>query len=245
MNYKEELKLLKKNEEYVYCIHYACEFLNDENANISPRITCIVIVSFKDKKSNEFSIGTTAEKLDISKDDINTNLDLLEKEMLKEYFNFLDLNKNSFWLHWNMNTKNYGFEAIEHRYEVLTKEKAPIQIENHNKKSLSFIIINKYGKEYVNEPYMYNLMKITSRHRDILNGKDEVLEFHTQNYNKLYKSTLAKAWWIKNIYYELQANKLKLNIGIGNKIGILLENPYIKLALAIVAIAGLVLAFKS
>lgn len=244
MGYKEDLKLLKSNEKEVYCIHYACEFLNDENEGISPRITCISIVSLKNDKNYEFSIGSYAEKLNINKEDIQENLNEIEKVMLDDYFSFLEERKTSYWLHWNMNTKNYGFEAIEHRYEVLNKSKEPFRLESENKVSLSNILTQKYGKDYTEEPYMYNLMKITSRHRDVLGGRDEVDAFHKKKFRTLYKSTIAKVWWIRNIYYEIKNNELDKKLDFKNsKLEKIVHHPYMTVFIIVLTVVGLIIGY--
>ncbi len=230
MSTNEILKYLEKNEERLFVIHYSCENLNDNNQNYSPRITSIAVIHLKSYTTHSFSLHLIAEELDIKRDDITSKYNDIEKQMLEKFYDFVKNLQNPLWLHWNMSNINFGFEAIAHRYKVLTKKDAPT-IQDTSKYNLSWMILQIYGKDCVDNPRMPNLMDLNGgRPRDVLLGEDEVKAFQNQEYIKLHKSTMSKANWFESMYYKLQKRKIKTTrTNWMNRLNTFLEHPYIKL----------------
>jgi hypothetical protein len=185
---------------------------------------------------HSFSIHLIAEINKIPRNDIHDHYDELEKEMLAQFFAFLSDNDGSFWLHWNMSNINYGFEALIHRYKVLSGADGK-RIPDSKKFNLSSLILSKYGKNCVEHPRMPSFMKLNDgEHRDYLAGKEEVDAFADKEYVKLHKSTMSKAYWFQHMYYLLQKNKVNVhNKNWGNKVNTFLERPTVK-ALGFVAV---------
>jgi len=155
-----------------------------------------------------FSIHMYAEKEKIDRVDIDTNYDKLEALMLEDYFEYVRNHHNAYWLHWNMTNINYGFEALAHRYEVLTGKRAPI-IEDIKRFNLSTMILAVYGRDCVEHPRMRRLMELNGGiDRDYLEGKDEVEAFNNKEYLKLHKSTMHKAYWFSHMLHLLKMNKI-------------------------------------
>lgn len=230
MNAKEKLKILKNNEQNLFIVHYSCQNLNDNNENYSPRITSIAVFHVGSETMHSFSIHLIAEIKDIDRNSINEHYDSLENEMLKQFFNFISENNDGLWLHWNMSNINYGFEALAHRYKVLSKLEAK-KIPDSKRYNLSTLILSLYGKNCIDHPRMKNLMKLNGgEHRDNLSGKEEVDAFTAKEYIKLHKSTMSKVYWFHQIYLLLQKNKVKVhNKNWGYKINHFLELPTVKI----------------
>jgi hypothetical protein len=107
-----------------------------------------------------------------------------------------------------MTNINFGFEALEHRYRVLT-EKLPPKVEDSKKYNVSSLVSEMYGKDYVNHPKMPNLMELNGgKTRDVLTGAEEVDAFVRKEYIKLHKSTMSKVYFFKSVFHKLQYNKL-------------------------------------
>jgi|TARA_Y100001968_G_C19366293_1_gene722686 hypothetical protein len=156
--------------------------------------------------------------------------------MLAQFFSFISENDGCFWLHWNMSNINYGFEALIHRYKVLSGEDGK-RIPDSKKFNLSSLILSIYGKNCVEHPRMASFMKLNDgEHRDGLTGKEEVDAFAAKEYVKLHKSTMCKAYWFQHMYYLLQRNKVIVhNKNWGTKVNTFLERPTVK-ALGFVAV---------
>ncbi|EHD20385.1 MULTISPECIES: hypothetical protein [Brenneria] len=229
MSAKDTLKLLKSNENNLFIIHYSCENLNDNNENYSPRITSIAVLHVGSSTMHSFSIHLIAEVKKINREDIHEHYDTLEGEMLKQFFGFVSENDDAYWLHWNMTNINYGFQALAHRYKVLTQQDSK-RIPDTKKYNLSALILSIYGKDCVNHPRMASFMKLNNgEHRDNLSGKDEVAAFSAKEYVKLHKSTMSKVYWFQHMYFLLQQNKVKVhNKNWGYKVNHFLEKPNVK-----------------
>jgi len=214
---KDKLKTLEKNEQSLFIVHYSCQNLNDNNENYSPRITSIAVLHVGSSTMHSFSIHLIAEIKGIARDSIHEHYDELECEMLKQFFDFVAENDNAFWLHWNMTNINFGFEALAHRYKVLSK--------------CSALILSVYGKNCVEHPRMQSFMRLNGgEHRDYLSGKDEVDAFADKEYVKLHKSTMSKVYWFQRMYFLLQQNKVKVhNKSWSNKVNCFLERPIVKI----------------
>lgn len=205
----KKLKHLIQNESKILFIHYSCQNFTDENQELSPRITSIAVLFNNGHILKNFSIHYTAEILHIDRNDIENKYNDIEKEMLSDFFKFAESQYDYIWLHWNMSNIYYGFEALEHRYKVLTGKDA-YKICEENKYNLSMLILNRYGKNCVDDPKMYNLMNLNGGiHRDFLSGANEVKAFENKEYLKMHKSTMCKVYWFSFIFYRLIKNKIK------------------------------------
>jgi hypothetical protein len=97
-----------------------------------------------------FSIHLAAEGKKIPIAELSEQYNNLEKGMLKEYFEFLTSRQDASLLHWNMRDANYGFVAIEHRFQVLNGN--PFVVPDQNKIDLSRLLVDIYGKAYAGHP---------------------------------------------------------------------------------------------
>ena len=204
-----EITNLRNQQARICVVHYSCENLGDSNQGLSPRITSIAVLDFSSKMMHSFSIHLIAEIKGVSRDQIPSNYDDLEREMLLAFDKFISEKSNAIWLHWNMSNINFGFEAIEHRFKVLTKQEAK-KIADSNRKNLSSLIVGKYGDNCVDHPRMENLMKLNGGvSRDFLSGEVEVAAFSNKEYLKLHKSTMSKVYWFTHMIELLMAGKVK------------------------------------
>jgi hypothetical protein len=179
---------------------------------------------------HSFSMHLVAETMGIDRTEIHNHYDAIEARMLQDFYDFIGSNGNSFWLHWNMSNINYGFEALIHRFRVLTGN-MPRRIEDSRKFNLSILILEKYGKNCVDHPRMTKLMELNGGvHRDFLTGAEEVAAFEAQEYIKLHNSTMSKVYWFQKMLFRLFSGRIKTQrSNINHKINVLLETPVIKL----------------
>lgn len=190
-NAKKVLKEIDCNPSNYLIIHYSCESFYDITDGHTPRITSIAVYSYSTAQTDSFSIHKTAEKEHVAFDSIEEKYDELEKIMLYDYFQYLKEHRNYKWIHWNMRDINYGFKAIEHRYEVLGG--VPILIEDSNKIDLSRLFIQCYGVNYIEHPRMEKLLQLNNiQAKNYLKGADEAKAFSNKEYIKLHQSTLRK-----------------------------------------------------
>lgn len=199
---------IDKNPSNYFIIHYSCESFYDINDGHTPRITSIAIYSVSTGQTDSFSIHKMAEKRHIAFADIEKHYDELEKMMLNEYFDFMKSHLSNCFIHWNMRDINYGFKAIEHRYEVLGGE--PHIVEDNRKIDLSRLFIDKYGVKYIGHPRMEKLLELNNiKPKDYLSGANEAEAFKNKEYIKLHRSTLRKVDVFNNLMTRSIQNKLK------------------------------------
>lgn len=207
---KKRLDELATRDNTVLAIHYSCESFYDRPEGRTPRITSIAVRNIGSGQTESFSIHKVAEQQGTPLAEIDAQYDVLEKTMLDEYFDCVRGHQGHVWVHWNMRDINYGFPAIEHRYQVLGG--LPTRIEEANKFDLARAMVALYGVGYVGHPRLQNLIrknKITDR--DALTGEEEANAFENKEYVRLHQSTLRKVDILANIFERSVDKSLKTN----------------------------------
>lgn len=203
MTLNEKLKRLRQSKDNILIIHYSCQSLNDTNEGYSARITGIAVTQYEASITHSFSLHLAAERHGIKKEELEKHYDLLEKEILIEFWDFARERLQHYWIHWNMGSSTYGFQALAHRYKVLTGNDAP-QIDDGKKFNLNGLIAEKYGERCLDDPKMKNLISLNGGiHRDFLEGKDESEAFKTKEFVRLHKSTITKTYFYSSILEKL------------------------------------------
>lgn len=217
----EELKV-KKDKTLV--IHYSCEsFFNTHGR--TPRITCIGIRNRDNGITIAFSIHLMAQ---IMKKDLaslsDADFDLVEKAMLKEFYDFVKRHSGFRWVHWNMRNASFGFEAIANRFRILGGN--PKAIDDQFKYDLPDILglIHTYNFERHKKPTQGQLLNLAIRNkvttRDALTGKLEADAFDARDFLLLHMSTMRKLEIIDRILTLQEKNKLKVNVNLFTACGL-------------------------
>ncbi len=220
-----ELKRYWNKPKDVWIVHYACTNFNDP---IYPaRITCIAIRPLSDTSTKLFSILNEAQKIHLDIEKIQQNLDLLESKMLSHFFDFVHNLHQPTWLHWNMRDAQYGFEAIENRYQCLTdKNNAHI----HGKKvDIADAFQKIYGSNYANHPRLQCVCILNDISQlNFITGAEEAQAFLNGEYNKIQNSLLRKLCCIHSLVQKCVDNSLKTNqtVNATSQLSTCIECPY-------------------
>lgn len=239
-----EMKKLFKNiaSSYAntYSIHYACESLNDSNQNISPRVTAISILHFDTRATHSFAIHLEAEIKKIDVGDIEEHYDELEANLLRKFFKHAKDHSNDQYIHWNMRNAIYGFEALEHRYRVLTSEE-PFRIPEKHRYNLNDLLKKKYCEDYIGHSRMQKLMSLNGGSpQHFMTGAEEVKAFQDKEYVRLYLSNIDKITWLYSTFELALKNKLNVEkSGFRQKVIDFTESTTFKVA----GILALVISF--
>lgn len=202
-------RILEASEDALV-VHYSCESFYDIKDGRTPRVTSIAIRNLESGQTESFSIHKVAEQQQVSVEDIAGQYDDLEKDMLKEYFDFLHLNQSKTWIHWNMRDVSYGFQAVEHRFKALGCE--PIALPENKKFDLARALIAIYGGKYAAHPRIESLVEMNHiSHRSFMTGKEEADAFDAKEYVKLHQSTLRKVDVFANLIERTANGTLKTN----------------------------------
>ena len=241
MKSSDFLKRIRNEPENFYIIHYSCQNLNDDNEGLSPRITSVAVMHYATDQVMSFSTHAIAEELGIARGDVPAYFDAIEREMLKQLYDFVRDRRDRYWIHWNMRNATYGFEHLAHRYKVLTGENAP-SIPPERRINLSDILKGRYGYDYATHPRLENLMEQNGgQHRDFLKGKEEVTAFEQGRYMELHKSTITKVSFFRHVIGAMKAGKLNVSSrSIGVRVDQLLESRGSKVFALIATAVGLV-----
>lgn len=224
-NAKLIFKEIGQNKKQHLIMHYSCESFYNIIDDKSSRITSIAIYSLDSSQTNSFSIHKCAEREQIDMRNIEKEYDKLEKSMLSDFFKFVEKHENVKWIHWNMRDINFGFQAIEHRFEVLGGK--PYYVNNSNKINLSELLIDCYGANYISHPRMEKLIELNNiSTKDFLTGEEEAEAFNQKEYIKLHFSTLRKVDIFSNIIYKQLRNQLKVNSKWKDIYGISIQGIY-------------------
>ena len=164
-------------------------------------------------QTHSFSIRLIAERKHVSFEKIEDDYDGLERQMLDEFFEFVSQRKKHTWLHWNMRDTNYGFPAIEHRYQVL--DGSPETIPDGFKVDLAHVLPDIFGPNYAPYEDSGRLMSLTNINdlttRDALSGAKEAEAFQRKDYVALHQSTLRKVDILANLATRAFEGTLKTN----------------------------------
>ncbi|WP_405368742.1 hypothetical protein [Nonlabens sp. Asnod2-A12] len=227
---------IKNEKRSTFFIHYSCESFENLDG-YTPRIASISLMNFESLQIISFSIHLEAQIQGFNFKELNNKqLDLCEKGMLKNYFNFLKKNNSSNFVHWLMNTPTYGFEAIKNRYKILKGN--PVDLNDNIKINLSEILCLIYGYNYEVDKPDGRLIHLCERNNisplGLLKGREEAELFKQRDWLKLSNSTNAKVKSLLYIVRKHYKKELKTNSNIVEKYGLtmrgleeLKDNSYI------------------
>lgn len=193
-------------------IHYSCESFAKTGGS-SPRITSIVVRKLVSAQTVSFSIHKMAEINGLPIAKIGEHCDQLELKMLDEFYQYVEANRNSNWIHWNMRDENYGFEAIKRRYQVL-QGKHLQEINESKLFDLSRLLGGIYGWDYIGHHRLESLVrKNNMTDTGFLTGKQEADAWDNRQFLDLHRSTLRKVDLFADIVGRIQNRSLKTDAG--------------------------------
>lgn len=205
---REQLSEARKQAHNTLIVHYSCESLDDKDDGRSARITSIAVRKLANGQATSFSLHKEAEKAKVDYAAISQHFDQLEHQMLSAFFDFVNEHRTHTWIHWNMRDANFGFQAINHRFEVLGGK--PVEINDSNKLDLSRALSHIYGPKYIGHPRLATLLeKNDISMLDMLTGAMEAQAFKDAHFIALHKSTLRKVCCFEHVIDAVNNDQLK------------------------------------
>lgn len=174
-NVISDLKFL--NDSNTMLIHYACNGLYD-GFSPAPNISCIVVCNLSCKYKHKFYVKDYL---------VEHSLIESEKLLLKKFADFFNKNIDKYFVHWNMDNQNFGFNAIKTRCNELNIEIK--NIPDKNKIDLSKIVARLATKKL---SLKQTLMLNDILFENFLSGKEELEEYNKGNYNSILESVHDK-----------------------------------------------------
>ena len=186
--------LKKLNDTNTWIIHYACNVLYDGLLPV-PNIFCIIVGNLSCKYKRKFYIKDYLGEHSLKES---------EKLLLKKFADFINQNTDKYFVHWNMNSQSFGFNAINARCRELEIE--IIDIPNENKIDLSKIVEKLANKKLsLKQALMFNDMLFD----DFLNGKEELEAYNKGNYNAVLESVHDEVIGIQMLIEVINENTFK------------------------------------
>ncbi len=209
----QTLQKLDNVNRKVLVVHYSCESFYGK-VGYTPRVTSIAILNKENNESIIFSLHLTAQ---IMKKDLPKlspeELDKVEKQMLDEFSKYVEDHMSYIWVHWNMRSASYGFQAISNRYRILGGNE--ISIPDTNKIDLRGVFGKLFTYSFEKDEPNGQLLNLAKRNiisrRDALSGADEAAAYENKEYLKLHMSTMRKVEIIGRLLAAYQSKKLNHN----------------------------------
>ncbi len=219
---KALIQTLRSQNNKTLIIHYSCESFFNLNGR-TPRITSICVKNRSSQTTKTFSIHLEAQIKGMQFSSISDiDYDLLEGQMLRDFFKYMKSHNTFNWVHWNMKNASFGFEAISNRYKILGGY--PKDIEDQFKFDLVDLISKIYTNKFEKHEPNGQLLNLAERNkiskRDALKGKDEADAFDNKDYLKLHMSTSRKVDIIDQVLTLEEQGKLKVETSFWQIYGI-------------------------
>jgi hypothetical protein len=233
-------KEVKKFPEKFFIVHYSSQSLFDEGTEgLSPRITSIVVMHYATRQTVSFAVHTVAELLGISRENVESRYDEIEKQMLASFFDFLRDGLDRYWVHRNMRNITYGFEHLEHRSRRLGNPTPPI-LRMEQRLNLNEILNARYGWDYSPDPKMKNLLLLNGPlPPPFLDGAQEAAAFKAKEFIRMHASTICKVAFFRHVIILAEKGKLRTaSKGWGVRIDRLLESRTAQIAALAAAVIG-------
>lgn len=182
----------------VYVIHCTTTDFNEHPV----RLTSICIRHTKSSRERVFIPRSSPAQ--------TTNIDDWEREILKEFQEFMQTNPRVRWVHWSMTGENFGWPLIQRRS---AEHGIPDYTEGLIDLNLNRFLERKYGANYEKHGHFYNLIKRNRfTHPEMLSGTDEAAlakDLNKESIAKLINSCGAKADAIHEVLQAEETGKLK------------------------------------
>lgn len=235
------IKEIKKRPDEFYIIHYSSENLFDQSTQgMTPRITSVVASHYTSGQLQSFAIHTAADTLNIPRQNVAAHYDVVEREMLRQLYDFIGPRTQNFWIYWNMRSIVFGFEHLAHRYRTLSGI-APPTIPVEHRINLNDVLREKFGDLYAAHPQMINLMRLQGDlPMHFLTGEQESACFANQEFIRMHQSTISKVQFFRYSIGQLIKGKLKTaGNSIANRIDRLLDSRIARVAAFFVSVLSL------
>lgn len=185
----DKIKLLiKDREQDTFAIHYACECFYNGGA-VAPSICAISLVNMKTHELHTFALHNYILQ--------GKSLIDSEKQVLLDFVDFYKSLNNPIFIHWSMDSLQYGFKAIFARAENFG-------IYDFDLSKMQDINL----KNYIDLSLIRSLEMNNCKRISVLNGKDEAISFDKRDYNLVKLSTEGKVLGILELFEKYLNNDL-------------------------------------
>jgi hypothetical protein len=182
--------------EEVYAVHYACESFY-EALDHPPSVSAIAVSTVPRATSLTFSRIDSADE------------DQAEMQLLARFFAWLRARPDALLLHWNMNSSEFGFAALQNRYAFLGGTEPATHAEDRSF-DLDDLIAARHGRDYAGHPRLTRMIAlngVTTRYS--LTGAEQARKFNEGAHADLARCASERATTISALAELFVAGRLQ------------------------------------
>jgi hypothetical protein len=153
---------LPERDGRLYAIHYSGELGQNSPAE-TPPVSAIVVQQLLTDEQHTFAAFRIAEQRGIAAFEFLTRFPELEKQMLRDFYEFVAAHPQVVWLNWNMRSLRFGFEVLAqraHRHGV-----KPVEIPLERRFNVAGYLKGLFGDQYAPNPRLWHAI-----HQNGVNG---------------------------------------------------------------------------
>jgi hypothetical protein len=192
---------------FVAC--YSCALPEDAPAG-SQQISAIAVQQVVTGRQSVFASIHEAEARGWkSRSDFLAHLGELERLILGQFYAFVGERPDAVWLHWNMSSPTYGFDAIAHRARLC--DVAAVPVPDDRLFDLANYLQRRHGPDYVGHPRFLKLVQLNGLDGGRLLEKEAAAAaWREGRYADLVRSMQDKAGAIASLYRLTVDGRLKV-----------------------------------
>lgn len=197
----------------VLCVHYACEDI----FAASDRPAAIAAIGVSEIHDADGDGRQEVKAFSIQQTAPSSSTEERERQMLEEFFQYVQAKPDSFWAHWNMTTSPaYGFTAMVDRYRYLTNEEPPVRFPPDRTYDLDAIVGDRFGARFAQHPKLKNLCQLNGFYMPFFqDGRVEADAYARGDFSLCQRSAAEKARFLGRILTALRKGSLKTANSVG------------------------------
>ncbi len=179
---------IKGREQDTYTIHYSCDGFYNGGA-YAPAICSIALVNYATKELHTFAMNNY----------IVQGKSLIESEqlMLKDFVDFYKNLNNPIFVHWNMDSLEFGFNAIRARMENFGLHDFDLtKIKDYN-------LCTVFHTSLITSLEQNHCKRVT-----VLTGRDEAICFNKRAFEMVKMSTEGKTLGLSDLFEKYLSNDI-------------------------------------
>lgn len=179
---------IKGREQDTYTVHYSCDGFYDGGA-YAPAICSIALVNYATKELHTFAMNNY----------IVQGKSLIESEqlMLKDFVDFYKNLNNPIFVHWNMDSLEFGFNAIRARMENFGLHDFDLtKIKDYN-------LCTVFHTSLITSLEQNHCKRVT-----VLTGRDEAICFNKRAFEMVKMSTEGKTLGLSDLFEKYLSNDI-------------------------------------
>ncbi len=179
---------IKGREQDTYTVHYSCDGFYNGGA-YAPAICSIALVNYATKELHTFAMNNY----------IVQGKSLIESEqlMLKDFVDFYKNLNNPIFVHWNMDSLEFGFNAIRARMENFGLHDFDLtKIKDYN-------LCTVFHTSLITSLEQNHCKRVT-----VLTGRDEAICFNKRAFEMVKMSTEGKTLGLSDLFEKYLSNDI-------------------------------------